>query len=76
MGFSLEHKVYFATFVLKSEADHWWRATQDTLPYDADKPLMWEMFLRAFCEYFIIEGMRDEKMAKFLKITQGSKIVL
>lgn len=31
MECSFEKKVSLATFILKGEAEHWWRATHDTL---------------------------------------------
>lgn len=34
------------------------------------------MFLYAFRQYFIPEEWRDEKMAKFLELTQGDRTVL
>lgn len=73
---SEEQKVFFATFMLKWEVKHWWRATKDTLPFKEEDPITWQSFLETFCDNYFSKSVRDEKEVEFLELTQGSITVL
>ena len=66
-------KVSFASFMLKGEAEHWWRSTKKTVPLEEDEILTWTVFLDAFYEKYFPESVRDEKEVEFMELIQGNK---
>ena len=69
-------KFSFASFILKGEAEHWWRSTKKTLPLEEDEILTWIIFLDAFYEKYFPESVQDEKEVEFMELIQGNKTVL
>ncbi|KAL4643006.1 hypothetical protein ACB092_02G061200 [Castanea dentata] len=76
IGCTEVQKVSFASFMLKGEAEHWWRSTKKTLPLEEDEILTWSIFLEAFYEKYFPESVRDEKEVEFMELIQGNKTVL
>ncbi|XP_030948929.1 uncharacterized protein LOC115972826 [Quercus lobata] len=76
VGCTEVQKVSFASFMLKGEAEHWWRSTKKTLPLEKDEILTWTIFLDAFYEKYFPESIRDEKEVEFMELIQGNKTVL
>ena len=44
VGCTEVQKVSFASFMLKGEAEHWWRSTKKTLSLEKDEILTWTIF--------------------------------
>lgn len=44
VGCTEAQKASFVIFMLKGEAEHWWRATRGTLPIQDGKLLTWDGF--------------------------------
>ncbi|KAK4563696.1 hypothetical protein RGQ29_006014 [Quercus rubra] len=76
IGCTEVQKVSFASFMLKGEAEHWWRSTKKTVPLEEDEILTWTVFLDAFYEKYFPESVRDEKEVEFMELIQGNKTVL
>ena len=65
VGCTKVQKVSFASFMLKGEANYWWRSTKKTLPLKEDEILTWTIFLDAFYEKYFPKSVRDEKEVEF-----------
>ncbi|XP_050263907.1 uncharacterized protein LOC126708134 [Quercus robur] len=76
IGCTKVQKVSFASFMLKGEAEHWWRSTKKTVPLKEDEILTWTIFLDAFHEKYFPKSIRDEKEVEFMELIQGNKTVL
>lgn len=71
-----EKKVLFATFMLKGEAKHWWRATRGTLPLEDGQPVTWDVFLGAFWGNYFPTNVCKKKELEFIELTQGNLTIL
>ena len=76
VGCTEVQKVSFASFMLKGEAEHWWRSTKKTLPLEEDEILTWTIFLDGFYEKYFLESVREEKEVEFIELIQGNKTVI
>lgn len=85
ISYTEEQKVTFDFFMLQGKAEHWWRATERTLPLEEDEPLTWGVFLIAFRDFYFPQSIRDfyfpqsirdEKEVEFMELIQGSKTML
>jgi hypothetical protein len=65
-----EQKVRFAAQQLLGSASAWW----DTFNamQQVDHQVTWQEFTIAFREYFILVGVLNRKLSKFLDLKQGS----
>ncbi|XP_043714675.1 uncharacterized protein LOC122663028 [Telopea speciosissima] len=72
---TVDYKIRCATYMLKGEADVWWRSTQPNLSV-AHPDLTWEQFQEAFFENYFSKSYRERKATKIMKVTQGSKLIL
>ena len=68
MACAEEHKVPFATYLLKGEAEHWWRATRDSIVLEDGEPLTWSIFLQVFRDYYFPESVRYAKELEFMEL--------
>ena len=68
--------LFRSSFMLKGEAEHWWRSTKKTVPLEEDEILTWTVFLDAFYEKYFPNSVRDEKEVEFMELIQGNKTVL
>ncbi|XP_043714530.1 uncharacterized protein LOC122662889 [Telopea speciosissima] len=68
-------KIRCAAYMLKGEADAWWRSTKPNLVITHPN-LTWEQFKEAFFENYFSESYHERKAAEFMDVTQGSKSVL
>ncbi|XP_050290127.1 uncharacterized protein LOC126728325 [Quercus robur] len=76
IGCTEVQNVSFASFMLKGEAEHWWRSTKKTLPLEEYEILTWRIFLEAFYENYFLESVQDEKEVEFMELIQGNKTML
>ncbi|CAL2267430.1 unnamed protein product [Prunus armeniaca] len=62
-------RVHLATFLLKGNAYHWWKAAK--MGYENPAAITWEEFQRVFSEQFYPPSYRYAKKSKFLYLKQG-----
>ncbi|XP_043694524.1 uncharacterized protein LOC122645264 [Telopea speciosissima] len=70
-----DYKMWCAAYMLKGEANDWWRSTEPNLVVTHPN-LTWEQFKEAFFENYFPKSYRERKVAKFMDVSQGSKLVL
>ncbi|XP_043699980.1 uncharacterized protein LOC122650649 [Telopea speciosissima] len=68
-------KFICARFQLQDEAAAWWKSTKPNLEVTHPNST-WVQFKEVFFRNYFLESFRDEKEAKFMTLTQGSKLVL
>ncbi|KAI5339250.1 hypothetical protein L3X38_018522 [Prunus dulcis] len=69
-----EDRVRLATFLLKGNAYHWWKAVKRS--YENPAAINWEEFQRVFSEQFYPPSYRHAKKSEFLYLKQGSMSVM
>ncbi|KAI5338241.1 hypothetical protein L3X38_017512 [Prunus dulcis] len=69
-----EDRVRLATFILKGNAYHWWKAVKRG--YENPAAIHWEEFQRVFSEQFYPPSYRHAKKSEFLYLKQGSMSVM
>ncbi|KAI5336040.1 hypothetical protein L3X38_026174 [Prunus dulcis] len=69
-----EDRVRLATFLLKGNAYHWWKAVKRG--YENPAAINWEEFQRIFSEQFYPPSYRHAKKSEFLYLKQGSMSVM
>ncbi|XP_034218951.1 uncharacterized protein LOC117630321 [Prunus dulcis] len=72
--FVAEDRVRLATFLLKGNAYHWWKAVKRG--YENPAAIHWEEFQRVFSEQFYPPSYRHAKKSEFLYLKQGSMSVM
>ncbi|XP_058082361.1 uncharacterized protein LOC131230453 [Magnolia sinica] len=65
--------VTLATYLLEGEAENWWQSVQRGVP--ATYAWTWAGFREKFLEKYFPRSCRNEKIAQFLKLEQGSMTV-
>lgn len=71
---SEEQKVNFATFMLKGEAENWWRGAREKM-VTTGIPLQWDNFKIVFLDKYFPQSERRQKEAEFLQLQQGDMTV-
>lgn len=66
-----ERKIFFATFMLKAEADCLWNMTQGAMTFKDDEPMTWALFVDAFYDRHFPQTLQEQKRAKFMELVQG-----
>jgi hypothetical protein len=66
-----EKKVVLATYILREEAEQWWRTTKRILEED----LTWEEFVEVFMDHFFPEFEREQRKKEFINLSQGQMVV-
>ncbi|CAL8152813.1 unnamed protein product [Prunus armeniaca] len=66
-------RVRLATFMLKGNAYHWWKAAKRG--YEDPAAITWEEFQRVFSDQFYPPSYRYAKKSEFLYLKQGSMLV-
>lgn len=66
-----EWKIFFATFMLKAEADCLWNMTQGAMTFKDDEPMTWALFVDAFYDWHFPQTLQEQKRAKFMELVQG-----
>ena len=66
-----EQKIVFATFTFERAALVWWQLKKPLEPIR-----LWHRFLKVFNEEYFREMIRDQKVQKFLNLTQGKMTVI
>ncbi|KAJ4978378.1 hypothetical protein NE237_009158 [Protea cynaroides] len=69
-----EEKVLCATFMLKGDAHHWWKATRTYLKTKHTQ-LTWDIYKVAFFEKYFPRSFRDSMEKEFLSLYQGQMTV-
>ncbi|XP_057443957.1 uncharacterized protein LOC130736127 [Lotus japonicus] len=64
-------KVNLATFMLKGDAEYWWRSAKQLMTAN-HVAISCESFKRAFMEKYIPETIREDMENKFLSLRQGT----
>ena len=66
--------MWFATFKLIREAEHWWRSIKAILEGMETKrnPIIWEKFKGVFYDNYFLEVVRERKEREFADLVQGS----
>jgi hypothetical protein len=67
-------KVEYATFLLRAEADSWWRGEKQIMENN-NEVLNWETFKQKFLDKYFPSSARSEKEAPFLKLYQGNMTI-
>ncbi|XP_072959215.1 uncharacterized protein [Typha angustifolia] len=71
-----DQQVTFATFLLRGEAEEWWKATERLMP---DRPMgeyiTWKAFTDAFDQKYFPASLRVELTREFTQLKQGNMTV-
>ena len=68
-------KVDFATYMLESDAEHWWNSTRGSLATQG-APITWEEFKEVFLEKYFPHNVHIQKETKFLQLRQEEMTVV
>ncbi|XP_057426059.1 uncharacterized protein LOC130719448 [Lotus japonicus] len=63
-------KVNLATFMLKGDAEYWWRSARQLMMANHEV-ITWESFRKAFMDKYFPETAREEMENRFLSLRQG-----
>ncbi|XP_057426223.1 uncharacterized protein LOC130719624 [Lotus japonicus] len=63
-------KVNLATFMLKGDAEYWWRSARQLMTAN-NVAITWDSFKRAFMEKYFPETAREDMENQFLNLRQG-----
>ena len=69
-----EQKMIYATYMVVSEAEHWWKGTKALLQAQ-EIPLIQEQFKTIFLEKYFLVSVKNQKETKFLQLKQGNMTV-
>ncbi|KAK7301741.1 hypothetical protein RJT34_12613 [Clitoria ternatea] len=67
-------KVECAVYVLRDEAENWWKIARSRFPED-DNQLTWNDFKTCFLEKYFPDTVRSRKELEFMELKQGSMTV-
>ncbi|XP_056163597.1 uncharacterized protein LOC130136970 [Syzygium oleosum] len=67
-------KILLAEYQSEGNADHWWRASKETM-FPVGTEITWENFMEAFYEKYFSECAKDQKIAKFIQLCQNNMMV-
>lgn len=70
------NKVRLASYMLKDQADTWWRAALRTTFAGQKDHLTWDEFLVAFRDEYFLEHIQDLQAQEFLTLVQGTMTVM
>ena len=73
MCLSTSEKAELATYQLKDVAQAWYVQWRDNSTLRGG-PLTWEIFKKAFLDWFFPREMRKEKVVEFIKLHQGGRV--
>ncbi|MCI33548.1 hypothetical protein A2U01_0054765, partial [Trifolium medium] len=74
MGCSKENKVTLGAYVLREEANHWWKNARQRLGAGG-AVITWERFMREFLIKYFPADVRNRKVVEFMELKQGSMSV-
>ncbi|XP_074342274.1 uncharacterized protein LOC141679762 [Apium graveolens] len=66
------HKINFATYLLKGEANYWWEAKKNMEPQGI---VTWERFTELFLKKYALKFMEIQMQRKFLELKQENMSV-
>ena len=67
MGCTEEQQVIFAAYMLKDEAEYWWRGARELLAHQG-RQITWQVFKDTFLEKYFPSTVRAEKEIEFLQL--------
>ncbi|MCI22171.1 hypothetical protein A2U01_0043347, partial [Trifolium medium] len=70
MGCSEENKVTLGTYMLREEANHWWKNARQRLGVGG-VVITWERFKREFLIKYFPADVRNRKVVEFMELKQG-----
>ncbi|GAU49783.1 hypothetical protein TSUD_369070 [Trifolium subterraneum] len=65
-----ENKLALGTYVLREEANQWWKNAKVRLG-DRGVVMTWEMFKREFFKKYFLADVKNKKVVEFMKLEQG-----
>ncbi|XP_056171755.1 uncharacterized protein LOC130139242 [Syzygium oleosum] len=75
LGCTETEKITLAIYQLQDNANDWWKATKDRVfPEGIDQT--WTAFVESFYGQYFLESAQEKKMAKFMRLRQGSLTVV
>ncbi|GAU29258.1 hypothetical protein TSUD_392080 [Trifolium subterraneum] len=75
MEFANENKLALGTYVLREEANQWWKNAKLRLG-DRGVVITWEMFKRKFFNKYFPSDVKNKKVVEFMKLEQGNMSVV
>ncbi|GAU22478.1 hypothetical protein TSUD_295970 [Trifolium subterraneum] len=69
-----ENKLALGTYVLREEANQWWKNAKLRLG-ERDVVITWEMFKREFFNKYFPADVKNKKVVEFMKLEQGNMSV-
>ncbi|GAU45204.1 hypothetical protein TSUD_139090 [Trifolium subterraneum] len=69
-----ENKLALGTYVLREEANQWWKNAKLRLG-DRGVVITWEMFKREFFNKYFPADVKNKKVVEFMKLEQGNMLV-
>ncbi|GAU51584.1 hypothetical protein TSUD_414280 [Trifolium subterraneum] len=69
-----ENKLALGTYMLREEANQWWKNTKLRLG-DGSVVITWEMFRREFFNKYFPADVKNKKVVEFMKLEQGNMSV-
>ncbi|GAU33765.1 hypothetical protein TSUD_393270 [Trifolium subterraneum] len=70
-----ENKLALGTYVLREEANQWWKNAKLRLG-DRGVVITWEMFKREFFNKYFLADVKNKKVVEFMKLEQGNMSVV
>ncbi|MCI11756.1 GRAS family transcription factor [Trifolium medium] len=74
MGCSEESKTTLGTYVLREEANHWWKSAKQRIGAGG-VVITWEMFKREFLMKYFPADVKNKKVVEFMELKQGNMSV-
>ncbi|KAK2397792.1 cleavage and polyadenylation specificity factor subunit [Trifolium repens] len=74
MGYTEEQKVVLGTYMLRDDADYWWKHASLRCGFGG-VVLTWTMFKREFLNRYFPMDVRNRKVIEFMELKQGNMTV-
>ncbi|MCI41068.1 pol polyprotein, partial [Trifolium medium] len=74
MGCTEESKTTLGTYVLREEANNWWRNVKLRIGVDG-VVIVWEIFKREFLRKYFPTDVKNKKVIEFMGLKQGNMSV-
>ncbi|MCI62112.1 hypothetical protein A2U01_0083369, partial [Trifolium medium] len=71
MGCSEENMTTLGAYVLRDEANHWWKNSKQRIGAGG-VVITWEMFKREFLMKYFPADVRNRKVVEFMELKQGN----
>ncbi|MCI43474.1 hypothetical protein A2U01_0064711, partial [Trifolium medium] len=74
MGCTEENKTTLGVYVLREEANNWWRNAKLRMGADG-VAILWEVFKREFLRKYFPADVKNKKVVEFMELKQGNMSV-